>query len=131
MNRHPDQTFREDVSHSEKEIPSSYLGAWMTAIGESSATLQGNWTRINAVKAQQGEDFQGNPKTITPVVWASALGRSPATVSFPDRCGRVMFSTYHTEGNGGNTLLAQEKALLYVLLEVGVCVGPRADGVEK
>ncbi len=25
MNRHPDQTFREDVSHSEKEIPSSYL----------------------------------------------------------------------------------------------------------
>ncbi len=26
MNRHPDQTFREDVSHSEKEIPSSYLG---------------------------------------------------------------------------------------------------------
>jgi len=27
MNRHPDQTFREDVSHSEKEIPSSYLGA--------------------------------------------------------------------------------------------------------
>jgi len=27
MNRHPDQTFREDVSHSEKEIPSSYLGS--------------------------------------------------------------------------------------------------------
>lgn len=28
-----------------------------------------------------------------------------------------------TEGTGGSSLLAQEMALLYVLLEVGVCVG--------
>jgi len=32
MNRHPDQTFREDVSHSEKEIPSSYLGDQRSAL---------------------------------------------------------------------------------------------------
>ena len=35
----------------------------------------------------------------------------------------MLFSTYHTEGTGGPGLLEQEKALLYVLLEVGVCVG--------
>ena len=49
---------------------------------------------------------------------------NPATISFEDHCGRVLFSTYHTEGNADDaTLLPQEKALLYVLLEVGVCVG--------
>ena len=50
-------------------------------------------------------------------------------MSFQNKCGRVLFSTYHTEsgtgGGGGTALLAQEKALLYVLLEVGVCVGER------
>ena len=53
----------------------------------------------------------------------------PTTVSFENQCGRVLFSTYHTEnstfGTGSSTLTAQEKALLYVLLEVGVCVGER------
>ena len=47
----------------------------------------------------------------------------PATVSFEQKCGRVLFSTYHTEGDNNSKLLAQEKALLYILLEVGVCVG--------
>ena len=44
-------------------------------------------------------------------------------MSFEQKCGRVLFSTYHAEGDSTSTLLAQEKALLYVLLEVGVCVG--------
>jgi len=38
----------------------------------------------------------------------------------------VMYSTYHAEGtdNGGSsTLLAQEKALFHILLEVSACVG--------
>ena len=110
------------------------LASWMTAIGENGAQLVGSYTGITAVSPQQGEDFQGNPKTITPKVWASGKtgsAKTTRTVTFPDRCGRVLFSTYHTEGSGESTLLAQEKALLYVLLEVGVCVGPRADGIEK
>jgi hypothetical protein len=69
---------------------------------------------------------------VTPKVWVTAQqGTSsavaPTTVSFQNQCGRVLFSTYHTESGfgGSTTLLAQEKALLYVLLEVGVCVGDR------
>ncbi len=53
-----------------------------------------------------------------------------ATVSFQDKCGRVMYSTYHAEGtdNGGSsTLLAQEKALFHILLEVSACVGVRPE----
>jgi hypothetical protein len=64
--------------------------------------------------------------TITPKVWmTSDIGGQtiPATVSFEQKCGRVLFSSYHCEGDNASGLLAQEKALLYVLLEVGVCVG--------
>jgi hypothetical protein len=47
-------------------------------------------------------------------------------VSFERGCGRVLYSTYHTEADKGSTteLLTQEKALLYILLEVAVCVAP-------
>jgi len=41
-------------------------------------------------------------------------------VSFEQGCGRVMFSTYHTEPFS-TSLTAQERALLGVLLEVSVC----------
>ena len=50
-------------------------------------------------------------------------GTGPSTVSFDNQCGRVLFSTYHAEGGEADALLAQEKALLFILLEVGVCIG--------
>jgi hypothetical protein len=102
------------------------LKSWLTAIGETNVTLQQSWTAISGLLPQQGLDSEGKLVTITPKVWVSAKRAStttPATVSFENGCGRVLFSTYHTEGNGNAALLAQEKALLYVLLEVGVCVG--------
>ena len=60
----------------------------------------------------------------------------PATVSFQWGCGRALFSTYHTETGGGgglfgggvvddSELLPQEKALLYTVLEVVLCIGPK------
>ena len=103
------------------------LGDWMTAIGDGNIQLKAAWSRIESVHAQPGVDPDGKPKTITPKVWmTSTIGSGtqlPATVSFEQKCGRVLFSTYHAEGDSTSTLLAQEKALLYVLLEVGVCVG--------
>ena len=68
-------------------------------------------------------DPDGKPVTITPKVWMTSVGTGPSTVSFENQCGRVLFSTYHAEGGEEQALLAQEKALLYILLEVGVCVG--------
>ena len=68
--------------------------------------------------------MDGNPVTVTPKVWVEGMG--PSTVSFERSCGRVLFSTYHTEADKGSEteLLPQEKALLYILLEVAVCVAP-------
>ncbi|MEO7111830.1 MAG: hypothetical protein ABI183_15415, partial [Polyangiaceae bacterium] len=103
------------------------LASWLTATGDPSFTLEQSWTMIDALHPLNTTDADGNPKTVTPKVWMNgtlADGPHPETVSFESGCGRVLFSTYHTEGNGDSPLLAQEKALLYVLLEVGtVCYG--------
>jgi hypothetical protein len=96
------------------------LSSWLTALGDPTPTLKQSWTSIASVSPQMGTDQDGKPAMITPKVWMSGNGK-PMTVSFQNGCGRVLFSTYHTEN--GDMLLSQEKALLYVLLEVGVCVG--------
>ncbi len=107
------------------------LGDWLNATGDSKFDVEGNWTEIKQVRTVQGPDPSGNPIDITPRVWVSAkrpgaTATHPTTVSFEYACGRVLFSTYHTESDFGSTLHAQEKALLYVLLEVGVCIGEQA-----
>lgn len=103
------------------------LSDWLGAIGEGSPQLKAAWSRMQKVNPQPGFDAKGNPVTITPKVWMTSsvdgVGNLPATVSFQQRCGRVLFSTYHCEGDVASGLIAQEKALLYILLEVGVCVG--------
>lgn len=99
------------------------LSSWLNAIGETSFDLKDSWTIISKTVPQPGKDADGNNVTITPKTWMTTQGEGPSTVSFENGCGRVLFSTYHAEGDVGDALLAQEKALLYILLEVGVCVG--------
>ena len=109
------------------------LGDWMNAIGEQNAQLEKSYIGIDSTRPQPGLDENGQPVTITPMVWASTMSNGTpriATVSFQDKCGRVMYSTYHAEGtdNGGSsTLLAQEKALFHILLEVSACVGVKPE----
>lgn len=114
------------------EFDDNSLRDWMTAIGEGNATLKSAWSTIAKVSPVSSIDENGNTFMQTPKVWASVKqpgGSHPATVSFQDRCGRVLYSTYHAEGSdsafGQGSFLAQEKALMHILLEVGVCVGPK------
>jgi hypothetical protein len=102
------------------------LKDWLAAQAINSFQVQANWTTINAVNSQQSVDPDGNPITVTPKVWVEADktdGPHPCTVSFEHVCGRGLFSTYHTEASlSGTKLLAQERALLYIILEVSVCI---------
>ncbi len=100
------------------------LEAWMAAQGDLPFDAEKNYLQISAVHDAPGIDPDGNPATIKPKVWVEASGR-PATVSFEQQCGRVMYSTYHTEADQASftNLKPQEKALMYILLEVGVCIG--------
>jgi hypothetical protein len=106
------------------------LKAWMGAIGESNAQLTEMWSAIKSVNQFTSENEAGQQVQQTPKVWVAEGNGSgnPTTISFQDKCGRVLYSSYHTEGDGNGGLLAQEKALLHVLLEVGVCVGKRPNG---
>ncbi|MCA9667904.1 MAG: hypothetical protein KC503_20040 [Myxococcales bacterium] len=101
---------------------------WLAAQGVTTFDLQQSWTIIDSVHKVPTPSFDGKTYDVTPTVWVSGavpgVGVKPATVSFPYGCGRVLFSSYHTEGakSQGKSLLPQEKALLYVTLEVAVCL---------
>lgn len=106
-------------------VDDSGLHDWLGAIGHANVTLKESWTTIDGVSEVDGLDTELLPTVVKPRVWMSAKkadGVHPATVSFDQGCGRVLFSTYHTAGAARDPLLPQEKALLYVLLELGVCV---------
>ena len=100
------------------------LAAWMAAQSLPTFTLQRNYTTIASVNPVETTDAAGVAKTVTPHVWVSgakAAGKkAPATVSFEHGCGRVLFSSYHTEPFS-NDLTPQERALLGILLEASVC----------
>lgn len=99
------------------------LQAWLTAQGVSNPSFEAAYTYIDALNTVASTDTAGQPVDVTPKAWitgSTPQGNKPLTISFEDRCGRVLFSTYHSESSTG--LLPQELALLYVILEVGVCL---------
>lgn len=99
------------------------LQAWLAAQGINNPSFEAAYTYINQLNTVASTDTQGQPVNVTPKTWitgATPQGNKPLTISFEDKCGRVLFSTYHSESSDG--LLPQELALLYVILEVGVCL---------
>jgi hypothetical protein len=105
------------------------LAAWLSAQGQTLDTVKDAWTSVAAVHPTQDQDASGNPVTETPKVWVHA-DADPATTSFKHGCGRVLYTTYHTqptsETNG--PLEPQALSLLYLILEIGVCVDEKIPG---
>ncbi len=101
------------------------LAAWFAAQNRTFDSVKQAWTHIEKVSPTPDVDPDGKPITVTPKVWVSA-GALPATTSFEHSCGRVLYTTYHTEPTSEVTgpLDPQSLALLYLILEVNVCVGP-------
>jgi hypothetical protein len=110
------------------------LSAWLGAQSLTSFTLQRNYTSVASVSSVATVDADGNPKTVTPKVWVrgarDGAAPRPATVTFENGCGRVLFSTYHTEPSS-LALTPQERTLLGVLLETSVCVGSESGVILK
>jgi hypothetical protein len=91
-----------------------------------------NWNYIKGVHpVQVGVDKNGQPVIDTPKAWVTGSNptpfggggmRHPLTVTFePAGCGRVLFSTYHTTESAHAGLFPQERVLLYLIMEIGVC----------
>jgi hypothetical protein len=94
--------------------------------------IEGAWDMIRALPTVNiGNDAMGHPIMQKAKVWISGdytehestqTGRWPHTVTFePTSCGRVLYSTYHTAEKVHPGLMAQERVLLYLILELGVC----------
>jgi hypothetical protein len=94
-------------------------------IDASNFVIEGIWTLIESLgKVRTGTDDMGQPIEEQATVWVSGDytgARSPHTVTFEPSCGRVMYSTYHTANEVHVGLVPQERVLLYLLMEIGVC----------
>jgi hypothetical protein len=110
------------------------MAAWLDAMGIDPAdvTFEEIFDNICSLGTIRATDEDGAPVDVTPKTWAEGPqlenacggGDYPYTVTFPYGCGRVLFTTYHTVGAMGGThpdLLTQEKILLYLVMEIGVC----------
>jgi hypothetical protein len=107
----------------------SGLDAWLAAQAQSLSVVKDAWVALTGVHTQQGLDIDGKPTMVTPKVWVQA-GSAPVTASFQHGCGRVLYTTYHTQPTSETTgpLESQALALLYLILEVSVCVDPIVIG---
>jgi hypothetical protein len=107
------------------KVDDTDLVAWLAAQGKSLDTVKDAWTHIASVNTVSDLDPDGKPIKVTPKVWVEAASQ-PATTSFEHSCGRVLYTTYHTQPTAETTapLEPQALALLYLILEVNVCVGP-------
>ena len=88
--------------------------------------LEDNWTVVTNTNSFSGPDENGTLTALDPTVWVNGpqgSGLGAATISFQYGCGRALFSTYHTEAWGTDSLMPQERALLYIIVEIGVCIG--------
>ncbi|HND09491.1 MAG TPA: hypothetical protein PKO07_06640 [Pseudomonadota bacterium] len=106
----------------------SGLDAWLQAQGKSLSEVKDAWTAIASVQDKMDIDADGKMSKITPKVWVETT--SPVTASVQHGCGRVLYTTYHTQPTSetSGALEPQALALLYLILEVGVCIDPLVIG---
>lgn len=113
------------------------LKAWLSAVspGEdpNATQLHGVWSTYTGMKDATVPDATGANHTVSPYKFASITDNSglyssrEAATSMEFGCGRALLSTFHVHGGTGN-LLMQEKALLYMLLDVSTCIGEPGRG---
>lgn len=87
-----------------------------------------NWNYITSLNnIQVGLDAEGLPVLDMPIAYViggagTGTPKRPLTVTFePAGCGRVLFSTYHTTPDTHVGLVPQERILLYLIMQIGVC----------
>lgn len=111
--------------------PRSDTGGDIGPIDAGRFTTYDNWNWVASLTPMVvGQDEMGNNIVDVPKAWVTGSGspaagpdRRPLTVTFhPPGCGRVLFSTYHTAPGTHAGLLPQERVLLYLIMEIGVCV---------
>ncbi len=113
----------------EQDFPSTYAEG---VIDAEDFVVEGNWNLIRELPTVRiGTDMAGMPVTTSARTWISGDYQGvyyPHTVTFEPSCGRVLYSTYHTAQKTHAYLVPQERVLLHLIMEIGVCNdGPDID----
>ena len=128
------------------EVIDSNLAMWLgnqtgpnadgtrSAYDVSNFVITGNYNIIQSVNdVPLGVNAQGEPVVDSPKVWVRGGSedepepKRPMTVTYePAGCGRVLYTTYHTTDETHEGLVQQERILLYLLMEIGVCRNPKS-----
>jgi hypothetical protein len=109
------------------------LREWLESLGHlSGGTVRitgmlGGWTVIENVDPELTTTWVSGPvEWETRDTFEVMTDTRPLTVTFDLGCGRVLYTSYHTDdsffGVGGPALTAQELMLAYLLLEIGTCI---------
>jgi hypothetical protein len=119
-----------------------WLEAQQVGWGGDNLILKENWDWVtNLTEGYIGDDPEAGPVYAKPdvivegpheegVSWQGLPAGEiyPLTVGFPYGCGRVLYTTYHTVGSMGTGhagIEVQERILVYLIMELGVCqTGP-------
>lgn len=114
------------------EVLDAQLRAWLALPGIDALLPDGTVELLGfktgwAVAKEGQVDLGVKTWVQGPAVWAGGSGMRPLTLSYDmlgddgGGCGRVVFSSYHTWGDAP-VLLAQERILEYLMLEMGTCI---------
>lgn len=103
-------------------------GGYPNLFSLPSVELEDNWSGVDAIPPVIVQDADGNDVDVGhhewvegPCVTCDTPAARPMTISAQYGCGRMMFSTYHTNETAHPGLTPQELILLYIILEIGVC----------
>ncbi len=104
-------------------------GGYPNLLSLPSIELEDNWSGIDSTPPVIVQDDMGMDVDVGHHAWVrgpcnacSPAGTDrPMTVSGQYGCGRMMFSTYHTNETAHSGLTPQELVLMYIILEIGVC----------
>jgi hypothetical protein len=132
-----------DLYHTTGTVLDADLLAWLQALPEPlqdigggyptlhslpQVELEDNWSGVDEIPAVIVQDMDGNdvdvghhPWVEGPCLTCDTNATRPMTISASYGCGRMMFSTYHTNELPHPGLSPQELILLYIILEIGVC----------
>jgi hypothetical protein len=109
------------------------LSAWLDAIGvgHTGVDFMENfvWVDDYLVRLDPLPGESAGPKVWVEGDFVLETGRIvPLTMTFQHGGGKVLFSTYHTVGDGPTPghdgILPQEYVLVYLIMEIGVCTAP-------
>lgn len=127
--------------HAVQQDLHDWLEAQQVGWGGDNLVLKENWDKVTNLTEGYVGELEGAPHYAKPDVivegpvedgasWKTTPANQifPLTLGFPYGCGRVLYTTYHTVGemSASHTgLEVQERILVYLIMEIGVCqTGP-------